>query len=192
MGQYDARMIYSMDQHDARAVYRILILLIFIAFLQPGCDSGHHGGGAPNATPACPGSGTAMTTPIGTPAAKPGEPAPRISVLTPEGVMLEYPVWLDQYPDLKDELLTELRETAPNADPRIAVGVRGVPAGSTVIVLDPGAYYAPYSPSLLASGEWRTPSTIYLAWRPESNGPVVPALAHELRHLLTQDPLAGH
>ena len=33
---------------------------------------------------------------------------------------------------------------------------------------------------------------IYVAWRGAQQGTVVPALAHELRHLLTGDPLAGH
>ena len=63
---------------------------------------------------------------------------------------------------------------------------------ATLFVLDPGPYYAPYSPTGLAHGEWRAPSTIYVAWRGTSSGAVLPALDHELNHLRTQDPNAGH
>lgn len=123
---------------------------------------------------------------------EPGAPAPRRAITTPEGVIVHYPTWLDAHPGDRDAMLDELRDTAPEADPRIAPGARGVPAGATVVVLDPGPYHAPYSPTLLASGEWRAPSTIYVAWRGSPTGPRLPALAHELRHLLTGDARAGH
>jgi hypothetical protein len=136
--------------------------------------------------------GTAPLPPAPSPTGEPGSPAPRVSVLTSEGVFLEYPVWLERWPDQQAVLLEELRTVVPEADPRIPSDVSGVPPGTTVIVLDPGAYYAPYSPTGLAAGEWRAPSSIYVAWRGTQQGRVVPALAHELRHLLTGDPLAGH
>jgi hypothetical protein len=68
----------------------------------------------------------------------------------------------------------------------------GTPSGTTLIVLDPGSYYQPASPTLLSYGEWRPPSTIYVAWRGTDSGTVLPALKHELEHLRTQDPNAGH
>ncbi|MCW8141299.1 MAG: hypothetical protein KIT58_20545, partial [Planctomycetota bacterium] len=123
---------------------------------------------------------------------EPGQPAPRVQVVTAEGVTLHYPVWLESHPTRRAEMLEEIRTVVPEADPRIPADARGVPPGTTLIVMDPGAYYAPYSPTLLASGEWRGPSTIYVAWRGGSSGKLLPALAHELRHLLTQDPNAGH
>lgn len=136
--------------------------------------------------------GSATLPPAPSPTGAPGSPAPRVSILTSEGVFLEYPVWLERWPEQRAALLEELRTVVPEADPRISADVRGVPPGITVIVLDPGAYYAPYSPTGLAAGEWRAPSSIYVAWRGTQQGKVVPALSHELRHLLTGDPLAGH
>ncbi|MCW8137300.1 MAG: hypothetical protein KIT58_00140 [Planctomycetota bacterium] len=123
---------------------------------------------------------------------EPGWPAPQVSVTTAEGVNVRYPVWVAAHPAQEAAMFDEIRTVVPEADPRIDPSVRGVPAGTTVVVLDPGAYYAPYSPTLLATGEWRAPSTIYVAWRGGSSGLRLPALAHELRHALTQDPDAGH
>lgn len=122
--------------------------------------------------------------------AEPGAPAPRRVLVTPEGVTLHVPAWVSG--SALDALLVEVRDVVPEADPRIPSTARGVPAGTTLVVLDPGAYYAPGSPTLLATGEWRAPSTIYVAWRASQDGPRLPALAHELRHLLTNDPDAGH
>lgn len=122
----------------------------------------------------------------------PGAPSPRRAVTTPEGVLLRYPTWLDAHPADYAAMLDELRDVVPEADPRIPVTARGVPSGVTLIVLDPGAYFAPYSPTLLAAGEWRAPSTIFVAWRGTPSGPRLPALPHELRHHHTKDPLAGH
>jgi hypothetical protein len=124
--------------------------------------------------------------------AEPGTPSPRVSTTTTEGVFVEYPIWLERWPEQRASLLEELRSVVPEADARIPADVRGVPPGTTVIVLDPGAYYAPYSPTGLAAGEFRSPALIYVAWRGTSQGPLVPALAHELRHMLTGDPDAGH
>ncbi len=160
-----------------------------------GCNggSGSGGGGAlasfdPSAGDPSSGGGAPALPPVN----QPGDPCPRLATTTPEGVQLFYPAWLDHHPERKGELLEELRSVVPEADPRIPGDARGVPAGTTVVVLDPGAYYAPYSPTRLASGEFRAPATIYVCWRPTSQGPLVPALPHELRHMLTGDPDAGH
>lgn len=156
-------------------------------------DGGGHAGGAALATFDPSAGEPAPGAPAPLPAVRePGDAAPRVAQRTPEGVQLFYPVWLDDHPARKAELLAELRDVVPEPDRRIPSDQRGVPAGVTVVVLDPGAYYAPYSPTRLASGEWRAPSTIYVAWRPTSSGPLVPALPHELRHLLTGDAAAGH
>ncbi len=158
-----------------------------------GCNGGGGGGGALATFDPSAGDPEAGGTSAPLPGvSEPGQPCPRVAMLTPEGVQLIYPVWLDHHPTRKTELLEELRTVVPEADPRLSADVQGVPAGTTVIVLDPGAYYAPYSPTLLASGEWRAPSTIYVCWRPTAQGPLVPALPHELRHMLTGDPNAGH
>lgn len=161
--------------------------------LAGGCNDGGGGGNGalasfdPSAGDPTDGSSTPLPS-----VREPGDPAPRVAMITTDGVHLLYPVWLDHHPARKAELLEELRTVTPEADPRIPSDLRGVPAGTTVVVLDPGAYYAPYSPTRLASGEWRAPSTIYVCWRATGDGPLVPALAHELRHMLTGDPNAGH
>lgn len=163
-----------------------------VALAALGCG-GSSSRGAPPPLPA-PAPSCPSPAPAPPRAHEPGDPAPRAWTTTPEGVTVGYPVWLDdaQHAASRAAMFNEIRTVVPEADPRIAPGVRGVPPGTTVIVLDPGAYFAPYSPTLLASGEWRAPSTIYVAWRGGSSGPRLPALAHELRHLLTQDPDAGH
>lgn len=157
-----------------------------------GCNGGGGGAGALatfDSSAGDPSAGGSSSLP---PVNQPGDPSPRVALLTPEGVQLFYPVWLDHHPTRKAELLGELRIVVPEPDPRISSEARGVPPGTTVVVLDPGAYYAPYSPTRLASGEWRAPSTIYVCWRPTAEGPLLPALPHELRHMLTGDPNAGH
>lgn len=159
---------------------------LVVALVVAGCG-GSSGGGAPMShDPGGPGGAVSLPA-----VSEPGMPSPRLYVLTPEGVHLHYPVWLDAHPSRMADLLAYLRDVVPEADARIDPALRGVPAGTTVVVLDPGPYYAPYSPTGLASGEQRG-STLYVAWRSGQSGPVVPALPHELRHLLTGDPNAGH
>lgn len=174
---------------------------LWLGLLGAGCGGGGGGGGTAPApatwepTPATPGGGSGGGTDTGVVPAgaqEPGAPAPRVQVVTAEGVAVHYPVWLEAHPARLAEMFEEIRTVVPEADPRISSDVRGVPPGTLLIVLDPGAYYAPYSPSLLASGEWRAPATVYVAWRGGSTGKLLPALAHEMRHLLTQDPHAGH
>jgi hypothetical protein len=98
-------------------------------------------------------------------------------------VAVLHPVWLDQHPIDLAAALDEIDGVTPEPDARIDPALRGVPTSALVVVLDPGAYYAPYSPTGLAAGEWRAPSTIYVAWRGASSGRRLPALAHELRQL---------
>lgn len=128
----------------------------------------------------------------------PGYPAPSVAAVTTWGLSIRYPVWLTLEVNetrYMSKLLEELRTVRPEPDPRYApsLGV-GVPLEISVVILDPGPYYAKYSPTGLANGESRfDTNTIYVAWRGSPREPVLlPALAHELRHMLTRDPLAGH
>ena len=121
-----------------------------------------------------------------------GDQAPHVGMVTTSGVSVSYPVWLQGYPDHLAAMLDEIATVTPDADPRISPAHRGVPAGATVIVLDPGSYYQPGSHTSLATGEWHPPLEIVVAWRGTPQGVRLPALPHELRHLLTQDPRAGH
>lgn len=107
------------------------------------------------------------------------------------GVRVLLPVWVRLHPGEEAAALAEVYSVTLEFDHRIDPALRGVPLSATVVVLDPGAYYAPYSPTGLASGEqWG--SALYVAWRGTPSGVRLPALAHELRHLLTGDPNAGH
>lgn len=121
-----------------------------------------------------------------------GDQAPHYETRSPRGVRVLAPVWLvERHPTDLRAALDEIDTVTPEPDPRIDPALRGVPLDVTVVVLDPGPYYAPYSPTLLASGEQRG-STLYVAWRGAPSGVRLPALPHELRHLLTNDPNAGH
>lgn len=120
-----------------------------------------------------------------------GDQAPHYETRSPRGVRVLLPVWVRLHPGEEAAALAEVDSVVPEADPRIDPALRGVPLDVTVVVLDPGAYFAHYSPTGLASGEQRG-STLYVAWRGAPSGVRLPALAHELRHLLTGDPLAGH
>lgn len=112
---------------------------------------------------------------------------PSISMITTWGAQLTYPIWVELHPAFKDQMLSELAFTPMEAGASI-----GVPAWASITIVDPGPYYAPSSSTGLALGEWVPPDKIILAWRGCQSGPLLPALAHELRHLITQDPLAGH
>ena len=126
----------------------------------------------------------------------PGAQAPHVASVTTTGVALLTPRWLDMHPrgsEWRRLLLDEVATTEPEPDARIAPGTRGVPAGAVLVVLDPGPYWAPYSPTGRAAGEWRADTrTIYCAWRWPESGPCLPALPHEPRHVYTGDPGAGH
>lgn len=120
---------------------------------------------------------------------KPDPPAP--AIVTPEGVTVVY----TPFPRLDlAAALREIRYVVPDADPRIHQSVRGVPAG-TLVEIRPAPWPAPYSPTGWAAGEWWpvVPRRIVVAWRwNEADPRLLPALSHELRHMLTRDPLAGH
>ena len=123
----------------------------------------------------------------------PGAQAPTTAHVTTTGVVVLVPSWADA--GETDEALRAATDTVPEADPRIASSARGLPAGWTLGVLAPGAYFAPYSPTGLAAGETRQADRlVYAAWRHPRRSPEhpLPALAHELRHAYTRDPSAGH
>jgi len=121
-----------------------------------------------------------------------GDQAPYVITRTTRGVRVLYPVWVDRHPEMLVAALLEIDTVAPEMDYRISSEYRGVPLTATVTILDPGPYYAPYSPTGLALGEWHTPHEIFVAWRGAQVGVLLPALPHELRHPLTQDAGAGH
>lgn len=120
-----------------------------------------------------------------------GDQAPHYETRSPRGVRVLLPVWVRLHPGEEAAALDEVDSVTPEADPRIDPTLRGVPLSATVVILDPGGYYAPYSPTGLAAGEQRG-ATLYVAWRGAPTGVRLPALPHELRHALTGDPLAGH
>lgn len=124
-----------------------------------------------------------------------GDQAPRVALVIANGPLVYYPEWLDipANATFRQAMIDELLAVQPEADPRLGIVSMGVPSYATVIVLDPGAFSSAASPTGLAVGETHLPErTIYVSWRGTQSGPVLPALAHELRHLLTNDPLAGH
>jgi len=134
-----------------------------------------------------------ISMPAPTTGKKIGDQAPGLTTTSPRGVRVEYPVWLDLAVNAGhlDAALAEIDSCVPETDARIAPGIVGTPLDTKVVILDPGAYYAPGSPTGLAGGQW-SGLTIYVAWRTRSTEPRLPALAHELRHRYTRDPLAGH
>lgn len=118
-------------------------------------------------------------------------PTPQIAMVTSFGINLSYPIWLKDRETRFSELLDALAFTKPEKDSRISESIMGAPAGTNIVCLDPGPYYAEYSPTKLAAGEYRPDTnTIYLPV--ELTDSVVPAYGHELRHLYTGDPNAGH
>lgn len=116
-----------------------------------------------------------------------GDPAPSVTTLTPGGVTLVHPTWL-QGAALAG-VLEELATTESEADPR---GTRvGVPAGYVVEIPCAGPYWRP--DGSMAIGEWLGPGRLRVAYRGSEREPKrLPALAHELRHDFTNDPTAGH
>lgn len=139
---------------------------------------------------ALPGCGPSSRTHYVGPGVEPGAPAPRVSTRTARGVQVDYPAWLDLHPALLAQALREVDTVTPEPDTRIDPALRGVPLGARVVVTD-ARFWSPSSPTGLAAGEQRG-DVLYVAWRPTDSGPVLPALPHEVRHLLSGDPLAGH
>lgn len=113
-------------------------------------------------------------------------------VTSPRGVRVWAPDWLRG--SMLSEALSEVDDVEPEADSRIAAGARGVPVGVEVTIMDPGSFSTAASGSGLARGQTDMVSSIVVAWRmqPWETKPLMPALAHELRHLATRDAQAGH
>lgn len=109
------------------------------------------------------------------------------------GVNVWIPRWLDETPELKANAITEILTTKPESDARISEVLAGVPSGYTVYIQDPGAFSTSSSPTFLAVGQTDMISTMWLAWRSDASKTILlPALKHELRHVYTNDPMAGH
>lgn len=120
--------------------------------------------------------------------------------LTPKGQMefingrnIYIPYWLSLRPDLKKLAVDEIENTIPQADSRIPAGSKGVPLNFTIYIQDPGSFSLSFSPTGLATGMTNIKDTIWVAWRANSSDSIMlPALAHELRHVYTLDENAGH
>ena len=86
---------------------------------------------------------------------------------------LRVPAWLAPHPDLIQGARDEIAAAA-------------LPPGYRVVIMDPGQFSAPSSPTGLAMGlcdAHAEPPTIYVAWRfPPSSGPALPMLQHEAGH----------
>jgi len=98
---------------------------------------------------------------------------------TPLGVRVFVPRWLDLAPALRTEVLAEIDAAA-------------VPLRIEVRIQDPGAYSFWGSSTGLALGHTDMHSYITAAWRTKGTYPLLPALDHEMGHVLTQDRCAGH
>lgn len=83
------------------------------------------------------------------------------------------PTWLAAYPELV-------------AEARAEIAAVGLPAGYRVVIMDPGQFSAPSSPTGLAQGlcdPWGAQPTVYVAWSfPPASRPLLPMLAHEAEH----------
>ena len=113
-------------------------------------------------------------------------------VTTPGGRLL----WLPRFVtgSLAYETAVEVDTTPPQADPRLVSPPVGVPKGMETVVMLPGAFYTPASPTFLARGLTDMRTIVRVAWRmqPYETKPLLPALGHELLHCATQDANAGH
>jgi hypothetical protein len=109
------------------------------------------------------------------------------------GVNIWIPRWLNETPELKTNAIRDILTTQPESDSRIRPEVLGVPAGYTVYIQDPGSFSTSSSPTFLAVGQTDMISNLWLAWRSDASKEILlPALKHELRHVYTNDPMAGH
>lgn len=120
-----------------------------------------------------------------------------VARVTSRGVLVRLPAPLVRHhPDLVAEVLRRVDSAEPERDPRIAPGTRGVPTRVTVHVLQSGAFPVGGPAPGFALGSTNMDDRMWLALRACSahphEAPLLPALEHELRHLLTRDPEAGH
>lgn len=119
-----------------------------------------------------------------------------VALVTSTGVTVEVPAQLAaHYPAIVDAVLRKVTDTAPDADGRIPPGTRGTPAGFRVVVFQAGAYPSSTSSSGFAMGSTDLRATVWLALKRCSGAGdtnYLPALSHELRHVYTGDPYAGH
>lgn len=108
------------------------------------------------------------------------------------GVRVWAPVWLSGA--LLAEALAEVDSCASQPDAQGRPGLLGVPVSYEVVIQDPGAFSTPASPTGLARGMTDMSARIWVSFRmrPYETRPVLPALGHELLHVATNDPSAGH
>lgn len=118
-----------------------------------------------------------------------------VQVVTQEGVIVQYPPWLDlplnaQSKGIAFEEIRTVLRSKPGPDGRTT----GVHAGVTVVIRNPGAWPHPSSPTGLVQGlAFIAENRIEVAWTGISNSrPKLPTLSHELEHLITGDPNNGH
>jgi hypothetical protein len=105
--------------------------------------------------------------------------SPGRHVRTSRGVLVWAPKWL------RDPLLTESL---------LEIDAAGVPPHFEVVIRDPGSFSTSASPTGLARGMTDMKGWIQVAFRmaPHETTPLLPALVHEMGHVTSQDPRAGH
>lgn len=125
---------------------------------------------------------------------------------TASGIMVWVPQAVELVPGRAAELLVQVDAATSDPDTRLAADAR-LPAGSRVIAL-PGAFevagwgFPAWAVGLAGGPAWPNPPgdplgpfslVCWVSWRPTPSEPrLLPALRHEIRHLLTGDPMAGH
>lgn len=164
------------------ALSALATLALVLAFLASGCAGGRDGHSAQAAS-----CSTPQPVMAGMSARPPGR-----YVHSPRGVRVWAPDWLSG--SLLREALDEIDSTPPEAGPRLSGVAPGVPVGVEVVIMDPGAFSTPASPTGVARGQTDMGSVIVLSWRmkPWEDRPLMPTLGHELRHWHSKDPQAGH
>lgn len=125
---------------------------------------------------------------------------------TASGILVWVPQAVELVPGRAAELLAQVDATVTEPDTRLSPDAR-LPRGSRVIAL-PGAFevagsgFPVWAVGLAGGKAWPNPPgdplgpfsfVCWVSWRPTQREPrLLPALAHEIRHLLTGDPQAGH
>lgn len=186
---------WYMRQNFARVIY---LAIFFVAFA--GCDSHRRTNyiEVPGPTPAPIVSVVTVQVP-----APPVDPASSVVVpvpagrweTTPGGVQAWIPAWLDNSArialrpaalDEIDRVVVERNDSIQRSS--IPSNTTSVPPSWRVVIMDPGSFSTPASPTGLARGVTDfSRVTIYVSWvfpsdAPDKQGRLLPALAHEAAH----------